>query len=65
MPYFVVINEGAPDVRGNEAIISAGTGLGEAGLQFAGQVVRLRQVLFGHLRQVQAKLRGNVGDVPE
>src|SRR3989442_1218218 len=32
---FVVINEGAPDVRGNEAIISAGTGLGEAGLQFA------------------------------
>ena len=31
---FVVLHEGAPDVRGNEAIISAGTGLGEAGLQF-------------------------------
>jgi glucokinase len=31
---FVLLNEGAPDVRGNEAIISAGTGLGEAGLRF-------------------------------
>ena len=33
---FVLLNEGAPDVCGNEAIISAGTGLGEAGLRFEG-----------------------------
>jgi len=37
---FVVLNEGAPDVAGNAAIISAGTGLGEAGLHFEGKVRR-------------------------
>lgn len=34
---FVVLNEGAPDAEGNAAIISAGTGLGEAGLHFEGE----------------------------
>jgi len=33
---FVLLNEGAPDAEGNAAIISAGTGLGEAGLHFEG-----------------------------
>jgi glucokinase len=33
---FVVLNGGSPDAQGNEAIISAGTGLGEAGLRFEG-----------------------------
>jgi glucokinase len=31
---FVVINEGSPNASGNRALISAGTGLGEAGLLF-------------------------------
>lgn len=33
---FVVLNEGAPDPTGNAALISAGTGLGEAGLHWEG-----------------------------
>lgn len=34
---FVVLNAGSPDPQGNEAIISAGTGLGEAGLRLEGK----------------------------
>lgn len=34
---FAVIKEGAPDAEGNAAVISAGTGLGEAGLHFEGK----------------------------
>jgi glucokinase len=34
---FVVLNAGAPDAAGNAAIISAGTGLGEAGFYWDGQ----------------------------
>ena len=37
---FAVLNEGAPESEGNTAIISAGTGLGEAGLHFEGKVRR-------------------------
>ncbi len=37
---FAVINEGAPEPEGNSAIISAGTGLGEAGLHFEGTMRR-------------------------
>ena len=37
---FTVLNEGAPDAEGNAAIISAGTGLGEAGLHFEGKMHR-------------------------
>lgn len=33
---FAVLNEGAPDARGNQAVIAAGTGLGEAGLYWDG-----------------------------
>jgi glucokinase len=34
---FVVLNEGSPRVSGNAAVISAGTGLGEAGLFWDGE----------------------------
>jgi glucokinase len=34
---FAVLNDGAPDARGNAAVISAGTGLGEAGLYWDGE----------------------------
>jgi glucokinase len=34
---FAVLNEGDPDARGNAAVISAGTGLGEAGLYWDGE----------------------------
>jgi glucokinase len=34
---FATLNPGAPDARGNMAVISAGTGLGEAGLYFDGR----------------------------
>lgn len=34
---FMVLNEGTPDAEGNAALISAGTGLGEAGLYFDGR----------------------------
>lgn len=37
---FAVLNEGAPESEGNTAIISAGTGLGEAGLHFEGKTRR-------------------------
>jgi glucokinase len=37
---FAVLNEGVPDADGNTAIISAGTGLGEAGLHFEGTMRR-------------------------
>jgi len=33
----IVINEGAPGARGNRAVVSAGTGLGEAGIYFDGE----------------------------
>lgn len=33
---FVILNQGAPDAQGNAAVISAGTGLGEAGLYWDG-----------------------------
>lgn len=35
-----VLNKGAPDAEGNTAVISAGTGLGEAGLHFEGKMRR-------------------------
>lgn len=34
---FLILNAGAPDAGGNEAVIAAGTGLGEAGLFWDGQ----------------------------
>ena len=37
---FFVLNEGVPDLEGNKAIISAGTGLGEVGLHFEGKTQR-------------------------
>lgn len=37
---FAVLNEGAPESEGNTAIISAGTGLGEAALHFEGKMHR-------------------------
>lgn len=37
---FAVLNEGSADAEGNSAIISAGTGLGEAGLHFEGKLRR-------------------------
>ena len=37
---FIALNEGMPDSEGNNAIISAGTGLGEAGLHFEGKTRR-------------------------
>ncbi len=37
---FCVLNEGKPDQKGNASIISAGTGLGQAGLYWNGQQYR-------------------------
>jgi glucokinase len=37
---FVILNKGARDAKGNRAIISAGTGLGEAGMYWDGEVHR-------------------------
>ena len=37
---FVVLNEGKPDPDGNASIISAGTGLGQAGLYWNGEQLR-------------------------
>ncbi len=45
---FVVINSGAPDALGNQAIISAGTGLGEAGLSWDGKMHRPFATEGGH-----------------
>jgi glucokinase len=45
---FAVLNPGAPDASGNAAVISAGTGLGEAGLYFDGSVHRPFACEGGH-----------------
>jgi len=45
---FVVLNTGAPDAGGNAAIISAGTGLGEAGLYWDGEKHRPFATEGGH-----------------
>jgi glucokinase len=45
---FVVLNEGASDASGNAAIISAGTGLGEAGLFWDGRQRRPFACEGGH-----------------
>jgi glucokinase len=45
---FVVINAGAPDAEGNQAIIAAGTGLGEAGLAWDGRTHRPFATEGGH-----------------
>jgi glucokinase len=37
---FAVLNEGDPEARGNAAVVSAGTGLGEAGLYWDGRIHR-------------------------
>jgi glucokinase len=45
---FAVLNAGAPDAEGNQAIISAGTGLGEAGLTWDGKQHRPFATEGGH-----------------
>jgi len=45
---FVVLNRGAPKARGNIAIISAGTGLGEAGMFWDGSIHRPFATEGGH-----------------
>jgi glucokinase len=45
---FTVLNAGAPDAEGNRAIISAGTGLGEAGLYWDGERHRPFATEGGH-----------------
>jgi glucokinase len=45
---FTVLNPGAPDAIGNQAVISAGTGLGEAGLYFDGKYHRAFASEGGH-----------------
>ena len=45
---FDVINPGAPDASGNQAVVSAGTGLGEAGLYFNGKNHRAFASEGGH-----------------
>lgn len=45
---FCVLQPGAPDASGNQAIISAGTGLGEAGLYWDGRVHRPFATEGGH-----------------
>jgi len=45
---FAVLNPGDPDARGNAAVISAGTGLGEAGLYFDGSRHRPFATEGGH-----------------
>ena len=45
---FTVLNEGAADAEGNQAIISAGTGLGEAGLYWNGHHHRAFASEGGH-----------------
>ena len=46
---FVILNKGARSGKGNRAIISAGTGLGEAGLYWDGQVHRPFASEGGHV----------------
>ena len=45
---FATLNPGAPDASGNQAVISAGTGLGEAGLYFDGKHHRAFASEGGH-----------------
>lgn len=45
---FIVLNQGEPEAGGNAAIISAGTGLGEAGLYWDGQQHRPFACEGGH-----------------
>jgi glucokinase len=45
---FSVLNPGAPDAAGNQAVISAGTGLGEAGLYWDGKFHRAFASEGGH-----------------
>jgi len=45
---FVTLNAGAPDARGNAAVISVGTGLGEAGLFWDGESHRPFACEGGH-----------------
>lgn len=45
---FTVLNPGAPDAEGNQAVISAGTGLGEAGLYWDGKYHRAFASEGGH-----------------
>lgn len=45
---YAVLNAGAPDAEGNMAIISAGTGLGEAGLYWDGKAHRPFATEGGH-----------------
>jgi len=45
---FVVLNAGAEDASGNAAVVSAGTGLGEAGLYFDGRTWRPFACEGGH-----------------
>jgi glucokinase len=45
---FTVLNPGAPDAIGNAAVISAGTGLGEAGLYWDGKILRPFACEGGH-----------------
>jgi glucokinase len=46
---FVILNKGARNAQGNRAIISAGTGLGEAGMYWDGQVHRPFPSEGGHV----------------
>jgi glucokinase len=45
---FITLNAGAPDAEGNQAIIAAGTGLGEAGLFWDGRIHRPFATEGGH-----------------
>jgi glucokinase len=45
---YVTLNPGAPDARGNRAVIAAGTGLGQAGLFWDGQAHRPFATEGGH-----------------
>jgi glucokinase len=46
---FVILNKGARNAKGNMAIISAGTGLGEAGMYWDGEVYRPFASEGGHV----------------
>lgn len=46
---FVILNEGSPERSGNEALIAAGTGLGEAGLTWEGHHYRPFPSEGGHV----------------
>lgn len=45
---FAILQKGIPDAKGNAAVISAGTGLGEAGMYFDGAVLRPFAAEGGH-----------------